>query len=509
MFSYTEGMRVDLAAQCFFNGLLKEFTGWTQDAELKQISMALPNSGQILLLSYAHFSVCGPHKFIFPIRYRQLEGRDLQEGELTFQQALKLILDEEAILGSVSASARHLFYERVMQSAANTASAISLRAADLAHLYSGKLNFIEAEQALLAGHNMHPAPKSRSEFSGEDIRYAPESGQSFGLHWFAVHHSAWQGDVYQSDVQETIGAITEDLGLEFDPLPQGFQLLPMHPWQVPVLREREDIAELFAADLIIDLGNRGDVFLNLLQRQWGEPTRVIWISRRPNFQALDEGVFTDQYFTPGYGEVFYGLNEGVKRQEVRHQKLSSDGITKACLNAIYQHLYQERFIKAQGKGAGEQWCLRPHRTLTDVKRTGERFSLILSNGITRQDEHLDVDEMILCTGYESRVPEYLEPIKHLLDIDQDGQFNLNREFSVAWSGPQTNKVYAVNAGIHSHGILEPQLSLAAWRSATIINDVLGRSHFDLSQEESMIDWGQQDPVAQNLSQFTPQKSYNN
>lgn len=252
-----------------------------------------------------------------------------------------------------------------------------------------------------------------------------------------------------------------------------------------------------------------DVFLNLLQRQWGEPTRVIWISRRPNFQALDEGVFTDQYFTPGYGEVFYGLNEGVKRQEVRHQKLSSDGITKACLNAIYQHLYQERFIKAQGKGAGEQWCLRPHRTLTDVKRTGERFSLILSNGITRQDEHLDVDEMILCTGYESRVPEYLEPIKHLLDIDQDGQFNLNREFSVAWSGPQTNKVYAVNAGIHSHGILEPQLSLAAWRSATIINDVLGRSHFDLSQEESMIDWGQQDPVAQNLSQFTPQKSYNN
>lgn len=258
MFSYTEGMRVDLAAQCFFNGLLKEFTGWTQDAELKQISMALPNSGQILLLSYAHFSVCGPHKFIFPIRYRQLEGRDLQEGELTFQQALKLILDEEAILGSVSASARHLFYERVMQSAANTASAISLRAADLAHLYSGKLNFIEAEQALLAGHNMHPAPKSRSEFSGEDIRYAPESGQSFGLHWFAVHHSAWQGDVYQSDVQETIGAIIEDLGLEFDPLPQGFQLLPMHPWQVPVLREREDIAELFAADLIIDLGNRGE-----------------------------------------------------------------------------------------------------------------------------------------------------------------------------------------------------------------------------------------------------------
>ncbi|MBW8183299.1 lysine N(6)-hydroxylase/L-ornithine N(5)-oxygenase family protein [Shewanella nanhaiensis] len=235
-----------------------------------------------------------------------------------------------------------------------------------------------------------------------------------------------------------------------------------------------------------------DVFLNLLQRQWGEPTRVIWISRRPNFQALDEGVFTDQYFTPGYGEIFYGLSEQVKSQEVKHQKLSSDGITSASLNEIYQHLYQERFIK--GDKSGDKWNLRPHRTLTKMREQGDKFELTLINGITNCDELLEVDELILCTGFESQIPSYLAPIKQKLDIDRYGQFNLNREFSVAWDGPQTNKVYAVNAGIHSHGILEPQLSLAAWRSAIIINDMLGHDHFDLSLEESIIDWGQQPPV---------------
>ena len=258
------------------------------------------------------------------------------------------------------------------------------------------------------------------------------------------------------------------------------------------LRERNYQGKTLA---VIGGGQTGaDVFLNLLQRQWGEPTRVIWISRRPNFQALDEGVFTDQYYTPGYGQIFYGLSDGVKHQEVKHQKLSSDGITSASLNEIYQHLYQERFIN--GERDSGKWSLRPHRTLTQMRQRNDKYELTLVNGITGNNELLEVDELILCTGFESQIPSYLSPIKQKLDIDQHGQFNLNREFSVAWDGPKTNKVYAVNAGVHSHGILEPQLSLTAWRSATIINDMLGHAHFDLSLEESIIDWGEGKPVSE-------------
>ena len=254
MLNNEQSEHVDLAAQCFFNGLLKEFHGWQQDTNHEFVSINLPECGVELQLSYAHFSHCGPHRFIFPIRY--IEGS--HRGSLSFERALTLILHEPSIVGDLSEETRDLFKNRVIQSAANTANAISTRFDDLTHLYKDKLNFIEAEQALLVGHNMHPAPKSRSEFSGADICYAPESGDSFGLHWFAVHQTAWQGDVYGSDVQKSIAAITEDLKLDFGILPADFQLMPMHPWQVAVLKERDDIAHLFASELILDLGIHGE-----------------------------------------------------------------------------------------------------------------------------------------------------------------------------------------------------------------------------------------------------------
>lgn len=228
-----------------------------------------------------------------------------------------------------------------------------------------------------------------------------------------------------------------------------------------------------------------DVFLNLIKQEWGEPACVVWISRRPNFQALDEGVFTDQYFTPTYGELFYGLETNVKAREVNHQKLASDGITSGCLNEIYQHLYQAHFIN----GNRDQWCLRPHRSLVAMAQTNDGFQLELSHGLTGDLELLEVDEVVLCTGFESQLPEYLSPIKDKIAINKQGQFQLNRDFSIAWDGPNENKIFAVNAGIHSHGIIEPQLSLSAWRSAKIINSFLGYQHFDLDCEPSMIDWG--------------------
>jgi lysine N6-hydroxylase len=239
---------------------------------------------------------------------------------------------------------------------------------------------------------------------------------------------------------------------------------------------------------IVGGGQTGaDVFLNILKGQWGKPAKVIWISRRPNFQALDEGVFSDQYFTPNYGELFYGLDKDVKQREISQQKLTSDGITSSCLKDIYQHLYHETFIL----GRVGKWLLKPHRTLKGLAKSETGYQLTLVNGLTKKVEQCQVDEVVFCTGYESSLPAYLGPIKDKLELDEKGAFQLNHAFRVKWDGSKTNHIYAVNAGLNSHGILEPQLSLSAWRSATIINDLLGKPHFDLTQEAKLIDWGYQ------------------
>jgi len=45
-----------------------------------------------------------------------------------------------------------------------------------------------------------------------------------------------------------------------------------------------------------------------------------------------------------------------------------------------------------------------------------------------------------------------------------------------------------NAARHSHGIADPYLSLVAWRSAVMLNSLMGRAYFNTSTNESMIDW---------------------
>ncbi|MGP2731099.1 lysine 6-monooxygenase, partial [Serratia marcescens] len=42
--------------------------------------------------------------------------------------------------------------------------------------------------------------------------------------------------------------------------------------------------------------------------------------------------------------------------------------------------------------------------------------------------------------------------------------------------------------IHSHGSAEGGLSLMAWRSARILNHLLGKPCFDLAPNASMIQW---------------------
>ena len=49
-------------------------------------------------------------------------------------------------------------------------------------------------------------------------------------------------------------------------------------------------------------------------------------------------------------------------------------------------------------------------------------------------------------------------------------------------------IFVVNASMQTHGIAEPQLSLMAWRSARILNRVMGRDLFDLSMPPALIQW---------------------
>jgi lysine/ornithine N-monooxygenase len=80
----------------------------------------------------------------------------------------------------------------------------------------------------------------------------------------------------------------------------------------------------------------------------------------------------------------------------------------------------------------------------------------------------------------------LQPIVHLFQRDGN-DFVLNEDYSVKWDGPESMKIYIQNGARHCRGVADPNLSLMAWRSARIVNSVMGRCVYDVAENASAFD----------------------
>ncbi|MFF4159118.1 IucA/IucC family protein [Streptomyces sp. NPDC001678] len=150
---------------------------------------------------------------------------------------------------------------RVADSARRTAVFLTDRRERPADPDEGEL-FLYGEQALLLGHPLHPAPKSREGLSdAEAAPYSPELRGRFPLHWLAVDRSVLVADSAWTERGRPVDAtaLTARLAgpdLERE-LPPGTVPLPAHPWQARDIRHRPEFARLFDAGLLRDLGPQG------------------------------------------------------------------------------------------------------------------------------------------------------------------------------------------------------------------------------------------------------------
>ncbi|MFC8146996.1 IucA/IucC family protein [Streptomyces paradoxus] len=120
--------------------------------------------------------------------------------------------------------------------------------------------FLSAEQALVLGHPLHPTPKSREGLSeAQAPLYSPESRGSFPLHWMAVAPSVLATDSSWTERGRPVAAprLTARLAGPAPTLPDGYALLPLHPWQAHEIRHRPQTAALLDAGLLRDLGTSG------------------------------------------------------------------------------------------------------------------------------------------------------------------------------------------------------------------------------------------------------------
>jgi siderophore synthetase component len=105
--------------------------------------------------------------------------------------------------------------------------------------------YLASEQALVAGHRFHPAPKARSADPGDWLPFAPEAGARFPLRFLAVRGEAFDADGDTSALDR----------LDPPPAPAGYHVLPAHPWQLRLLAGRPWLRRALRDRVLIDLGD--------------------------------------------------------------------------------------------------------------------------------------------------------------------------------------------------------------------------------------------------------------
>jgi lysine N6-hydroxylase len=235
---------------------------------------------------------------------------------------------------------------------------------------------------------------------------------------------------------------------------------------------------------VIGGGQTGaEVVLELLRGTWGEPAELSWVSRRLNFEPLDDSPFTNHLFTPGFVAAFHGLGRARRDTLLARHKLAGDGISMSTLRELHDRVYELNALRE-----GPQVELLPSRELVALDERRPGYTLQLHNLLDEQPESLAVDWVILCTGLREQLPACIEPLLPTLERDDRGGLHVDANFVVRRRDGGTGRLYIVNGGRTSHGVAESQLSLMAWRSAVILNDVLGRRRFAVERERELVRW---------------------
>lgn len=259
-----------LGAGSFLNAFLREWNDWhfLPEQEVRalhpeaRVAIEVPLQQQSLTIFIRHFSLAGRHQFFYPYGLRDQSNSGKKAISTIHFMALVERLANNS-LWDTSPSNRALFVERVARSVSNTVKALEARTRDLGTLYTAPLSFEQSEQSLLAGHAIHPTPKSHEQMSdAEAQRFIPEYGQSFALHWFSI-----ESKLLDSDSTHTLSftELVNQLVQEDDELnqwlirdvPDHHTLIPAHPWQARQWMTNQWLKQLIQEGRMVSYGESG------------------------------------------------------------------------------------------------------------------------------------------------------------------------------------------------------------------------------------------------------------
>lgn len=193
-----------------------------------------------------------------------------------------------------------------------------------------------------------------------------------------------------------------------------------------------------------------------------------------------------EHFTPDYTRYFHALPESVRDQLVPDQWQLHKGIDHDTITAIHDELYRRTL-----HGGWPDATLTPGVSVRTAGRVATtRVELHLEHTQQGTRTRLTTDAVVLATGYRERpLDQILGSLGTHLRRDAAGRPRIDDQYRLDLDPTITGNIYVQNAERHTHGVGAPDLGLAAWRSATILNNLTGTTPYPLPQRTAFTTFG--------------------
>ncbi|MGW7257871.1 lysine N(6)-hydroxylase/L-ornithine N(5)-oxygenase family protein [Streptomyces sp. NPDC054834] len=238
---------------------------------------------------------------------------------------------------------------------------------------------------------------------------------------------------------------------------------------------------------VVGSGQSGaEVFLDLLRHRPAGHERLHWIGRTESFAPMEYSKLGLEHFTPDYTRYFHALDQPTRDRLVASQWQLHKGIDADTMADIHDELYQRTL-----HGGWPDTVLTPGVHVRTAGRIAtSKIELHLEHVQQGSRSRLTTDAVVLATGYRERpLGRLLAGLDPYLRRDSGERPRVDEHFRMVLDPSVTGTVYVQNAELHTHGVGAPDLGLAAWRSATILNTLTGKDPYPLPARTAFTTFG--------------------
>lgn len=219
------------------------------------LRFAMKKSGLFLFAPVSYRSESAFHEYGFPVW--AVDHNNNKTFEVNIQKLIELIYKEFS--DRYTETGLEHFEKRIQSSLRNlelTTEACLQQQSLLSY------SFLESEQMLPAGHNLHPFTKSRMGFSEEEqVLYSPEFKNGFQLEYFLIHKDCISEKslpgISAKEIFGKLASIPENYDSK---TANDYYVVPCHPWEAQYLQTTKGYADLLGSGKVIHLGPSGEEF---------------------------------------------------------------------------------------------------------------------------------------------------------------------------------------------------------------------------------------------------------